>query len=229
MPHRLTTIFALLLSLSLFSSLSQAEIIKIGVLSDENFRTSIKQWSTTSKYLKQQLPQHVFQVLPYSLQADILTDLRKNKLDFVISRETELSALLADFSLQPVLHMEKNHVEWILAHNQNLTDTLNYLVTHALLQQPASRQTGPGNSQWALLGNTNIQLSTTQQLKQVYNQSISLATGALNQHWTLLVAALLSAILILIYRKWDRHNTRLTEINKHRQQPRDPKLSDTVF
>lgn len=229
MTNRLTAMLTLLLSLGLYTSLSHAEIIKIGVLSEQSFRTSIKQWSSTANYLEQQLPQHVFQILPYSQSADVITDLKKNKLDLVLSQKTDLSGLITDFSLHSILNVQKRNTQWVLARNHNLPDTISYPVTKALLQLPASLEAKAGHYKWTPANNTEIQLSITQKLKQVYNQFTSLITGILNQYWTLLIAAFLSASLILLYRKWDRHHTRLTEINKHQQQPRDPSLSDTVF
>lgn len=229
MPDRLTAMLTLLLSLSIFPFTCQAEIIKIGVLSGQNFSTTIKQWSTTTSYLKQQLPQHIFQILPYSEQADLVTDLEKNKLDLLLTRKHNLTRLMTNFSLHPILNIEKSHTKWILARHHSLPYTVSYSISNALLQQATSLEVKNGDRQWVLSSDTDVQLSVTQKIKQRYNQFVNIAADILNQHWKLLIAALLSAILILVYRQWDRHHTRLNEINKHQQQPRDPSLSDTVF
>lgn len=209
--------------------ISHAEVIKIGVFSSQSFRATIEEWASITTYLKQQLPQHVFQILPYSQQSDLVTDLEKNKLDFLLTRKHDMAQLMAGFSLNPILNVEKNTTQWILARSYNLPYTVTYSITDALLKLPANRQAKTGYPRWTLASNTEVQLSTQQQFKQLYNQLAALAAEMLNQYWTLLMAALMSAILILLYRKWDRHHTRITDVKKHQQQPRDPSLSDTVF
>ena len=229
MPNRLTALLVLLLSLTMVPLISHAEVVKIGVLSGQNFRTTMKEWRSTATYLKQQLPQHVFQILPYSQQSDLVTDLEKNKLDFLLTKKHDLAQLMADFSLNPILNVEKNTAQWILAHSYNLPSTVAYSITDALLKLPANHPAKAGYPLWTLASNTEVQLSTQQQLKASYNQLMALALEMLNQYWALLFAALLSALQILLYRKWDRYHTRITEVKKHQQQHRDPSLSDTVF
>lgn len=189
----------------------------------------MEEWASTATYLKQQLPHHVFQILPYSQQSDLVTDLKKNKLDFLLTRKHDLAQLMADFSLNPILNVEKNTTQWILARSYNLPYTVTYSITNTLLKLPVNHQVKAGHPHWTLSSNTEVQLSTQQQFKQLYNQLAALAAEMLNQHWTLLMAALLSTILILLYRKWDHYHTRITNVKKHQQQPRDPSLSDTVF
>ena len=59
----------------------------------------MKQWQSTASYLSSKLPQHIFQVLPYSNTADLKTDLRKNKLDFLLTANNEVSQFVAEFAV----------------------------------------------------------------------------------------------------------------------------------
>lgn len=228
MPNRLTAQLTLLLSLILLIPVSHADVIKIGVLSDKDFRTTMKAWDGTADYLKQQLPQHVFQILPYSKQSDLVIDLEKNKLDFLLTGKQNLAPIVADFPFVPILNAKNNTTQWVLARHHNMPYTVTYSITDALLKLSARHQAKAGYITWKLASNTEIQLSTRQKIKQLYNQLCILTGEILNKYWAIFIAALLSATLILLYRQWDRYHTRIAEVNKHRQQPRDPNLSNTV-
>ena len=222
--NKLRSTIMLFIACSLMALTTQAvhaEVIKIGIFSDQNFRTTMKEWGSTSSYLKQQLPQHVFQILPYSHYSDLVTDLKKHKLDLVLTKQQELSQLMTTFTLTPVLNVEKNTTQWILSHNQGLPHSITNSIS-AVLLKPSTQ------TQWSLSTRAEIQLSTQQQAKQIYNQTMVLSENILKQYWTLLVAALLSALLILLYRQWDRYH-RAAEVKKHKQQAFDASLSDTVF
>ncbi|MGD8526198.1 MAG: hypothetical protein PVJ63_08105 [Thioalkalispiraceae bacterium] len=220
--------FVFLLNLVITPICAHSEVIKIGVLSQQNFRSTMQGWATTSHYLGRQLPQHVFQILPYSRQADLVTDLARNKLDFLLTGKQPLTELMTDFSLNPILNVEKNTRQWILSSSHNLPDALILSITEALLK-PARKQKELVGGQWTRVSHSEIQLSFQQQLQQVYNQSVTTLSSILARYWTLLIAVLVSSLLILLYRQWDRYHTRVTEVKKHRQQSHDPGLNDTVF
>ena len=230
MQSRVFVVLALLITLS-FSLRSHAEVVKIAVLSTQDFHASMKQWQSTANYLSSKLPQHVFQVLPYSNTADLKTDLRKNKLDFLLTGNSELSQFVAEFAFIPVLNAgsKKQQNQWVLSRNKQLSYQLTYSISDVLLKLPAShkalKQSAIAN--WTLSDNT-VSISSSQKVQQLYTTSAELAAALFKQYWSILLAILLSGLLILAYQKWDRYH-REQLVKKHRAQRNDPSLSDTVF
>ena len=86
-----------------------------------------------------------------------------------------------------------------------------------------------GLTAWQLSGDAHIAISSNQKLKKLYNTSYELVVTVLKQYWSFILAALVSGLLILLYRKWDLYHTRQSKIKAHREQENDPSLSDTVF
>lgn len=232
MPSRVIALVALLFTLMLPFQ-SNAEVVKIAVLSPQTFHASMKQWQSTADYLNTKIPEHVFQVLPYSRYSDLETDMNKNKLDFLLVATHELPRFVADFSVIPVMNSTplKNNDGWALAHKRQLPYQLTYSVSEALLNLPIKHKAmkHTGQKGWQLASNTNVAISSEQKLKQFYSTSSELVVAALKQYWSFILAGLVSMLLIFIYRKWDLYHTRQEKIKAHRQQANDPRLSDTVF
>lgn len=231
MRSRVIAILALLIALS-FSFRSHAEVVKIAVFSNQDFHASMKQWQGTTDYLASRLPQHVFQILPYSNHADLETDLRRNKLDFVLTAKSELSPFVAEFAVIPVLNTvsSKGNTSWTLARNRQLSYQLTHSISDALLKLPSKHKAFKTSAitGWKLSGDSQVAISPGQKLKKLYNTFVELVATLFNQYWSLLLAALVSALLIFVYHKWDRYH-RQQQVKKHREQQNDPSLSDTVF
>lgn len=231
MQSRVYAVLALLLVLS-FPFRASAEVVKIAVYSSQDFHASMKQWQSTADYLAVKLPKHVFQVLPYSNYSDLQVDLRKNKLDFVLTAKDEIPQLVAEFAVIPVLNSSSANQDkaWTLAQNPGLPYHLIYSISHALLKLPANHSAlkQPAIGSWQLSGDGQVAISSSQKLLRLYNNTVELVSALFKQYWTFLLACLLSCVLILLYRKWD-HYHRAQQVKKHRQQDNDPRLSDTVF
>lgn len=232
MLSRIIAFVALLLSLCLPLQIN-AEIVKIGVLSSQDFHRSMKQWKDTADYLTTKIPEHVFQILPYSRYTDLETDMNKNKLDFLLTTKPALSRFVADFSVIPVMNSKaaKNAESWVLIRKRQLPYQLIFSVSDALLNLPVKHKAlhNAGFTAWQLSGDVHIEISSNQKLKKLYNTSAELMIAVLKQYWSFILATLVSGLLILLYRKWDRYHTRLSRVKAHRQQENDPSLSDTVF
>jgi hypothetical protein len=233
MRFRITIILSLLLTACIAPNILHAEVVKIGVLAPQGFHSSMTQWQSTSDYLSSQMPQHVFQILPYSRFSDIKTDLKKNKLDFLLVKKSELPRFVTDFSLRPLLNTKPgaNNTSWTLARNTQLPYQLIYSITDVLLKLPANHQaiSLSGFKGWELSSDEQVAISSTQQLTKLYNTAFALTKAAIKQYWALMLAGILSALLIVLYRKWDRYHIRRAQVKQHSQQSRDPSLSDTVF
>ena len=82
----LTRKFALLLLLlGTAVPLAQADLIKIGMLSTDGFEKDMRKWQPTADYLGQQIPGHVFQILPYKSSAALHRDAAREKFDFIFT------------------------------------------------------------------------------------------------------------------------------------------------
>lgn len=232
MQSRVIAFVALFLSFSLPLQ-TNAEIVKIGVLSSQGFHSSMKQWQDTADYLTAKIPEHVFQILPYSRYPDLETDMNKNKLDFLLAAKHELPRFVADFSVMPVMNSKvvNNTEGWALVRKRQLPYQLTFSVSDALLNLPARHKAlqHSGLSSWQLSGDAHIAISSNQKLKKLYNASTELVIAVLKQYWSFILAAMVSGLLILLYRKWDLYHTRQSKIKAHREQSNDPSLSDTVF
>lgn len=232
MPFKVIAYIALFLTLALPLRLS-AEVVKIGVLSSQGFHTSMKQWQATANYLTTSIPGHVFQILPYSRYADLETDMKKSKLDFLLVAKNELTRFAADFSVMPLMNATTGNYknEWTLARKRQLPYQLTFSVSEALLNLPARHKAmkGSGLTSWQLSADAHVAISSEQKLKKLYHTSTELAFAAIKQYWTFILAILVSGLLILLYRKWDLYHSRQAKVKAHRQQSNDPSLSDTVF
>ena len=232
MPSRVIAFVTLLVTLCLPFQ-TNAEIVKIGVLSTQDFHSSMKQWKGTADYLTAKVPEHVFQVLPYSRYTDLETDMSKNKLDFLLATKPALASFVADFSVIPVMNSNagKNADGWVLVRKRQLPYQLTFSVSEALLNLPTRHKALQlsGLTDWQLSEDAQVAISSNQKLKKLYNTSSELVVAVLNQYWSFILAALVSSLLILLYRKWDLYHTRQSKIKAHRQQANDPSLSDTVF
>lgn len=232
MLSRLITFIALLSTLSLPVQVN-AELVKIGVLSSQDFHTSMKQWQETANYLTARIPGHVFQVLPYSRYVDLETDMNKNKLDFLLASEKELPRFVTDFSVVPLMNARtgKNAPQWSLTRKRQLPYQLTFSVSEALLKLPAKHKTlkNSGITAWQLFGDAKVAISADQKLKQLYTMSTELASAVFRKYWTIILSILVSGLLLLAYRKWDHYHARQAKVKAHRQQSNDPSLSDTVF
>ena len=232
MPFRVIAYVALFLTLALPLRLS-AEVVKIGVLSSQGFHTSMKQWQGMANYLTTSIPGHVFQILPYSRYADLEMDMKKSKLDFLLSAKHELPRFAADFSVMPLMYATtgKYQNEWALTRKRQLPYQLTFSVSEALLKLPARHIAMKGSdlTSWKLSADTHVTISADQKLKKLYHTSSELAFAVVKQYWSFILAILVSGLLLLLYRKWDLYHSRQAKVKAHRQQTNDPSLSDTVF
>lgn len=232
MPYRIIAYITLFLTLAMPLRI-HAEVVKIGVLSEQGFHSSMKQWQDTANYLTAKIPGHVFQVLPYSRYSDLKTDVNKNKLDFLLAAKHELPRFVTEFSVIPLMIAQagKSGPEWSLTRKKQLPYQLTYSVSEALLKLPAKHNAmkRPGLSTWQLSEEAHVAISSEQKLKKLFHTSTELALGVVKQYGAYLLALLVSSLLIYLYRKWDQYHTRQAKIKEHRQQANDPSLSDTVF
>lgn len=216
MTNQLKLLF-LLLNLALIPSTSYSEVIKIGVFSNQDFRATMAQWGSTAVYLKQQLPHHVFQILPYSRRVDLATDLQQNKLDFLLSQRSQTGQLVAEFSLKPLLsHQSGNQADWVLSNNHGLSTSITQSITDSLLQKNLENATS--SDAWQVIDSHLIKLTQKQQLNRIYNESSPVVFGWLKDYSMFIVAILFSMLLILAHRKWEHYHLARTQAKKHRQQ-----------
>ncbi len=62
-----------------------ANVIKIGVFSPSGFEDGMHRWQPTASYLESQLPQHLFQMLPYRNLQELEQDAVRGKFDFILT------------------------------------------------------------------------------------------------------------------------------------------------
>jgi hypothetical protein len=208
-----------------------AEVVKIAVFSPQNFHVSMKQWQATANYLTAKIPAHVFQVLPYTSYSDLETDMKKNKLDFLIAAKHQLPRFATEFPIIPVMNSRSsNHTnDWALVRKRQLPYQLTFSVSEALLNLPekhkALKQSGIAG--WKISADAHVAISQGQKLKKVFHTSYELVSDVVNQYRSYILAALVSGLLIFLYQLWDRYHL-AQQLKKHRQQRNDPRLSDTV-
>lgn len=82
---RLIRSILLLFVMCLMSQPLLANIIKIGVFSPSGFEDGMHRWQPTADYLESQLPQHLFQMLPYRDLQELEQDALGGKFDFVLT------------------------------------------------------------------------------------------------------------------------------------------------
>lgn len=231
MHFRIFTIIAII-SVICLPAQANAELVKIAVLSSQDFQASMKKWQSTADYLTATIPSHVFQILPYSHYPDLESDMKKNKLDFLITAKNELPRFAVKFSIMPLMTSKpmKKETSWALVRKRNLPYQLSYRVSEALLNLTArhnalkhARLAG-----WKLSADAEVSISPEQKVKKQVSTFIKVTTSLIMKYRSYLLAVLVSALLIFLYRKWDQYHL-AQQARQHRQQDNDSSLSDTVF
>lgn len=219
--RRWSLVKMLLVLILLQGPLASAEVIKIGVFSGDNFTQSMKKWQPTASFLKQQMPEHVFQVLPYSDYNHLSTDLARNKLDMLLTESSNMAEVMSEYSLFPIVR----HGSWTLARNTQLSASLANLVSAKLLKYPGEHK----KLYWQLIGSGEIELSVMQSLSAWVRQAGHDVFLFLKAYLNLLIACLVASLLIFSYRHWDRYHMEKSQAEQHRQQPHNEELNNSVF
>ena len=97
-----------LIAFSLFGQ-TQADVIKIGAYATQGFQADMKKWQPTADYLTQQLPNHYFQVLPYSNIDELHADAARGKFDFILTHPASYIELEHQLGAQRILTLNNLH------------------------------------------------------------------------------------------------------------------------
>ena len=213
-------IFAIILGFAFYASASIADVVKIGVLSQQDFHVSMKKWQKVADYLQSQQPGQHFQVLPYRQQADVAVELAKGKLDFVLANKEQIQQLAVEHELVPILKNSKSTM--IMTYTNVASYPVAYKVTNQLLQ--ANKLAGAWELQESGKEVVSLELQTS---KLLHNGKLVL-TEVYQSYGNIILAVLISLLLFLGIHKWNTYQQRIKLLAERKKQTAT-QFVDTVF
>jgi PAS domain S-box-containing protein len=98
----LPLIFCVLASLVVFSDISFAKEIKIGLRAYQGAETALKQWQPTTDYLNEKIPEHHFVLIPYEINSVLNQAVSRAAFDFVLTNPAAYVEQNIRYNVSPI-------------------------------------------------------------------------------------------------------------------------------
>lgn len=106
MPMKSLIKFTILLSMLLFSSISQAELIKIGLRAHSGESKGLAQWQKTADYLTKAIPKHTFLIIPFVHIDDLMEATGREEFDFVLTNPSSTVEMEIHHGVTPLVTLK---------------------------------------------------------------------------------------------------------------------------